>query len=277
MARRIKYSDGYLVCGDNLEVMKSMPDDFVDLCFGSPPYADAREYRELKFNLTGDAWVTWMMERWKEMRRITKGVVAMVVEGVTDDGCWSGEPALLMAELIRAKYHIRKPPIYERSGTPGSGGPQWLRNCYEFVVCTSKGKLPWSDNTAMGQPPKFPPGGNLTNRTVSGERVNQEFKQPEKANPGNIIRCGASGGGHMGCKIAHEGDAPFPEYLAEFFIRSFCSPGGVVLDPFVGTGTTISVARQTRRKFVGIDIRDSEIEKSTRRLINASLRQGFDI
>lgn len=287
------YNDGILVQGDNLEWMKDQPDDSVDLTFGSPPYEAQRTYRELKFDLKGGAWVSWMLSRWKEMQRITKGLVAMVVEGFTEDFEWSATPALLMAELKRGGFKLRKPPIYQRHGVPGTGGNEWLANKYEFVVCTSKGKLPWADNTAMGHSPEYGPGGLTSNRTKTGSRANEEFristrqkdgskvyrtaKMPEIANPGNIIYCGSIGLGRMGCNIAHEGDAPFPEFLAEFFIRSFCPPEGIVLEPFCGSGTTVSVARQHRRRFVGIDIRESEIEKTTRRLVNGALRQGFDI
>ena len=286
----IEYDDGILVCADNLEYMKSLPDDSVDLIFGSPPYEAQRTYRELQFNLTGDAWVEWMLERWIEMQRICRGLVAMVVEGYTKDFQWSATPALLMAKLHRAGFKLRKPVIYQRNGIPGTGGTDWLRNDYEFVICTSKDKLPWADNTVMGHPPKYGPGGAMSNRTKDGTRVrkfnwrnadgeivHKEYKQEKIANPGNIVNVGAVGGGNIGCKIAHEGDAPFPEKLAEFFIRSFCPPGGTVFEPFCGTGTTVSVARQHHRKFIGIDIRESEIEKSQRRLQNGLLRQGFDL
>ena len=81
----------------------------------------------------------------------------------------------------------------------------------------------------------------------------------------------------MGSDIAHEGEAPFPEKLAEFFILSCCPKDGIVLDPFVGSGTTVSVARQNRRRFIGIDIRQSQIEITSKRLQQATMRQGFDV
>ena len=76
----------------------------------------------------------------------------------------------------------------------------------------------------------------------------------------------------MGNKLAHENEAPFPEKLADFFIKSFCPPGGIVLDPFTGSGTTCAAAEKARRKWVGIDIRQSQVELSNKRLREA--RQG---
>ena len=170
------YEDGLLVCGDNLEYLRTLPNNSVDLVFGSPPYEAQRTYRELQFNLKGADWVRWMVERWVEMQRVCRGLVAMVVEGYTEDFEWSASPAMLMVALKDRGLKLRKPPIYRRYGVPGNGGLDYVRNDYEFVVVTSKGKLPWSDNTAMGKSPKFGPGGDCTNRDKAGDRVHLTHK-----------------------------------------------------------------------------------------------------
>jgi hypothetical protein len=182
-----------------------------------------------------------------------------------------------MADLHRAGVRLRKPPAFFRVGIPGSGGPDFWRNDYEFVVCSSKGKLPWSDNTATGHPPKFPPGGNPSHQSRDGrvnrprkqregnERRVRTYKPPTKSNPGNLIKC-HGGGGHMGSPIAHENEAPFPEKLAEAFVLSFCPKGGTVLDCFCGSGTTLAVAVRNEREAIGIDARESQVELSRRRL-----------
>src|SRR5574343_1677405 len=123
-----------IVHADCLEWMRSQPDKSVDLTFGSPPYEAARTYG-IGFNLKGQRWVDWMVERMVEMLRITNGLVAMVVEGQTRGYQWSATPALLEADLARRGVCLRKPPIYARVGIPGSGGPDWLANRYEFIVC----------------------------------------------------------------------------------------------------------------------------------------------
>jgi DNA modification methylase len=70
----------------------------------------------------------------------------------------------------------------------------------------------------------------------------------------------------MGSRLCHLNEAPFPERLAEFFVRSFCKPGGTVLDPFCGSGTTLAVARRHGRNAIGIDIRKSQIALTRKRL-----------
>jgi len=324
-----------LIVGDSLDVLKTLETDSVDLVFCSPPYEAARTYG-IGFQLRGQAWVDWALARFVECSRVSRGLVAWVVEGQTRKFQYTATPALLMADLHRAGVKLRKPPIFQRVGIPGSGGPDWLRNDYEFIVCASKGKLPWSDNTAMGHPPKWAPGGAMSNRQSDGARVNQwghsidsggtkqiegggtrsmgkrpshvivngrdqwggtlnkssgsgrktcgDFKPlardrlgtgqnlkgsdkvlPVLANPGNVIRVNV-GGGLMGSKLAHENEAPFPEKLAEFFVKSFCPPGGTVLDPFCGSGTTLAAALKNGRVGWGIDIRESQIDLTQRRL-----------
>lgn len=261
---------------DCLAVMELMADDSVDMVFCSPPYEAARSYG-IDFKLRGQEWVDWAVERYLECCRISRGLVAWVVEGQTRDFRWTATPALLMADLHRAGVRLRKPPIYARVGIPGSGGPDWWRNDYEFVICSSKGKLPWSDNTAVGHPPKCPPGGNPSHHSRDG-RVNNPrpqregdtkrvriYQPPEKANPGNIVNC-HGGGGHMGSKLAHQNEAPFPEKLAEAFILSFCPPNGTVLDCFCGSGTTLAVANKHGRNAIGVDIRGSQVALTEMRL-----------
>ena len=262
--------------GDCLDLLKQLPDNSVDLVLCSPPYEDARTYG-IGFRLKGQEWVDWSVERYLECVRVCRGLVVWVVEGKTKDFRWTATPALLMADLHRKGVRLRKPPVYKRVGIPGSGGPDWWRNDYEFCVCSSKGKLPWSDNTATGEPPKYPAGGNPSHHSRDGRinrpRLQREgdtrrvrtYSPPEKANPGNVIEC-HGGGGHMGSKLAHENEAPFPEKLVEPFIKCFCPPGGVVLDPFCGSGTTLAVADRLGRNAIGFDVRASQVELSGRRV-----------
>lgn len=290
-----------LICGDVIEVLPKLEETSVDLVFGSPPYEDARTYG-IDFNLKGQEWVDWMVEVYSQSLRVCKGLVAFVVQGRTRKYKWSCTPALLMADLHRNGFNLRRPAIFQRFGVPGSGGRDWLKCNHEYIICATKGgKLPWSDNTACGNVPKYGPGGPCSNRKKDGSRINQwggtgkqtdrrkdgktinikkpshkyfdpanlpkDFVPPNLCNPGDVIDCGAMGKGHMGNKLAHENEAPFPEKLAEFFIRSFCPPGGIVLDPFCGSGTTCAVAKKNGRKYIGVDVRESQIQLTKKRLM----------
>jgi DNA modification methylase len=113
----------------------------------------------------------------------------------------------------------------------------------------------------------------ITARMADETTQIQGYSVPVKANPGNFIDCTEAseviecivGGGVMGDRLCHENEAPFPEKLAEFFVRSFCPPDGTVLDPFCGSGTTLAVAQQLGRHSIGVDIRESQVDLSSRR------------
>ncbi len=322
--------------GDCLQVLEGLKPDSVDLVFGSPPYEDARSYGALDFSLKGQDWVDWAVPRFEVCLRICRGLVAWVIQGKTRKYGWSCTPALFMADLHRRGIHLRNPPIFHRVGIPGSGGPDWLRSDYEWVVCATKGgRLPWSDNTAMGHPVKHAPGGEMSHRLRSGARVNQWGGRVERgmpivtkdgarsgghrpshrvvksgymtsaasradtghesmsgtwnedgtitrkggslyqplavANPGNVVSVN-TGGGAMGSELASKSVAPFPEKLAAFFVKSFCRPGGIVLDPFSGSGTTAAVAVKTGRDFIAVDF-DPRMMKLTRERVREARRK----
>lgn len=135
-----------------------------------------------------------------------------------------------------------------------------------------------------------------TKREANGETRDQNYVVPAIANPGNVIQqtytaeevraiikdlLGVEssdvskhlvGGGLMGDKRAHENEAPYPETLPEFFIRSFCPPEGTVCDVFSGSGTTAAVALRHGRSFFGCDVRESQVALTKRRISEVQVR-----
>ena len=303
-----------LILGDCLSVMAGMEPSSVDLAFGSPPYCDARTYG-INAQRNCIEWVDWMLEVTEAAARITRGPVLWVAAGVTRKrNYWPACEGLIWEWWKRGGEHqLYRPCIYHRIGIPGSGGKDWLRADTEYVLCFKRpGALAWADNTAMGHPPKWAPGGEMSYRLTDGQRRNQwggsydlqsmsnartkndkrdktfrpshrthtkaradgtmevqNYIAPVLANPGNLIQDSYTadevaslldeagsvthhivGGGCMGDRLAHENEAPFSQALAGFFVRSFCPPGGTVLDPFSGSGTTAAVAVKHERQAI---------------------------
>lgn len=277
--------------GDILEVLPLLPANSIDLIFGSPPYCDARTYG-IDAQRGCREWVDWMLEVSLAAARVCRGPVLWVVAGVTRKrNYWPAPEGLLWKWWERGgDCQCYRPCFFHRVGIPGSGGDDWFRHDVEYVLCLKRpGKLPWSDNTAMGHPPKFEPGGTMSYRDQKGRRKNfhlaakrvshtkrnpngemdvQFYRPPKIANPGNLVSLKV-GGGHLGSKLAHKNEAPFPEKLAKWFILSCCPEGGMVLDPFLGSGTTLRVAIDNSRRGIGIDVRESQCRIAVERL-----RQG---
>lgn len=305
-----------------------LDDQSVDVTIGSPPYADARTYG-IGAQRSCVEWVMWMLRITQEAQRVTRGPVIWIAAGVTRDRNYWPICEGLMWEWwkLGGEAQLYRPAFWHRVGIPGSGGKDWLRADVEYCMCFKRpGKLAWSDNTACGHPPKWAPGGSMSNRLSNGARVNQwghpidsggtngsiddvtcgkslpshfmvgpnrrangEYKlstrqkvqtrrkpngerprdgvynMPTLANPGTLIKV-ITGGGVMGHKLAHENEAPYPVKLAEFFVKSFCPPGGIVLDCFGGSGTTAHAATVNGRGFISSDIRFNQCELMRRRL-----------
>lgn len=287
-----------------LDWAPGQPADRFDLVFGSPPYMDARTYG-IDAQRDCEEWVEWMLRVSIACARICRGPVFWVVAGVTRKrNYWPG-PEGLMWEWWKRGGQLYRPCAFHRVGIPGSGGDDYLRADWEYIVCLKRpGKLAWSDNKAAGHAPKHRPGGAFSHRKKDGRRVGekqmtrrkadgrrtktfhagkkytkqnadgelleQNYVPPDIANPGNVFS-GKVGKGHMGNDLAHENEAPFPEWLVEPFVVSFCPPGGTVLDPFCGSGTTLAVAQRCGRNAVGVDLRPSQIEICKKRLAQKPL------
>lgn len=276
-----------LHCGDALAFLAGLPTNSVDLVFCSPPYTDARTYG-VAADRDSAAWVEWLRPIVREMCRVSKGLAFLNVSDSVKDCRYQSGPEWLHADLTRLdSLHAIRPYVWVKSGPdfddpgngqPGSGARHFHRNDYEPVYGYAEPhKLPprWSDNTAFGHKPIWATGGRTTMRAKDGKRrvgptAGKMSRlgvagQPEIANPGNVIRA-LVGGGHLGHPLAHEGEAPMPVAVAERFVCWFCPPNGIVCDPFLGSGTTAHAAVIHGRRFVGCDLRDSQVDLSRRRL-----------
>ena len=87
-----------IIWGENLSELKKLETDSVDLVFTSPPYEAARTY-DISFDKSGEEWVEWAFVRFQECLRVSRGLVAWVVEGQTKDFDYSAtKGAYLMAD-----------------------------------------------------------------------------------------------------------------------------------------------------------------------------------
>ena len=78
---------------------------------------------------------------------------------------------------------------------------------------------------------------------------------------------------HMATECANKNhSATFPVDLPAWFIRLFTKEDDIVLDPFIGSGSTALAAIQLGRNYVGIDINEEYIELARKRITNTQIR-----
>lgn len=304
-----------IIQSDCFEFLRAQPERNIDLVMGSPPYTDARTYDDGTLPpgavVVRDClqWVDWMLDVTAAAVHACKGLVLWVCAGVQRELNYWPAPEGLVWEWWKRGNHLWRPCVWWKvdendggTGIPGSGGKQWLRNDWEYVLAFKReGWLPWADPLVMGHPPVVPRlGGEMSNRSQDGQRANDPWQKrgrdnnlggrtkggrlsenhsrpmPKIANPGNVIVVSRHpeanivkarvGGKHMGSKLCHFSEAPYPEALAEFFVRSFCLPGGLCCDPFLGSGTTAVAAIRHGRNFIGCDLRESQVRLAKKRI-----------
>lgn len=253
-----------LLIGDCLKVVDGWPDDCVDLVFGSPPYPEKGErYGGRSKRWPSLEWAHWMLEVTQRCIRACRGPVLWVVNGSAKGG-YNPACERLMVLAADQGIQVERPVIWHKNAPPNRH--DWFGNDWEYILAFRKGPIPHWDWEAIGTPPAYKSGGRFRQRNSKGERVlGSEYPQNKVTRPRDVLRV-TVGGGHLGSPLAHQNEAPFPEKLVEPFVKALCPRGGIVLDPFCGSGTTCAVAAKLGRDYIGIDIREDQIALSQKRL-----------
>lgn len=263
MAGQQKY---HLATGDCTALMRTMPDQSVDLVFGSPPYAEKGErYIGGSKQWKTDGWVDWMLAVTTEAMRVSKGYVLWVANGAVRQRRYLPACEGLIWKAHKAGLICERPCIWHKNAPPNRR--DWFGNDWEFVLAFKRpGGGLYFNWEAVAEAPKYQKGGRFRQRGSDGNRrMGSEYPTNKLARPRDVVRV-TVGGGHLGSELAHENEAPFPEKLADYFVQT-CSPvGGVVLDPFSGSGTTGAICIKSGRRYIGFDVRESQVELTQRRI-----------
>lgn len=252
-----------LILGDAAERLKEIPDGSVDLTVTSPPYDNLRKYDGYSFDFEAIA---------RELYRVTKpgGVVVWVVGDATVKGSETGtsfRQALYFKDACGFRlhdtmiYHAEKPPLthnrYEQK--------------FEYMFVLSKGVIKTFKPIMV--PSKFA-GKDTSARTMRQDRDeltcrNKPGKVADMKIKGNIWTFSPQGDKSTKDAMVFKHPAIFPEQLAADHISSWSNIGDVVLDPFLGSGTTGKMAVLAGRKFIGIEISDQYLDIARQRIEQA--------
>jgi site-specific DNA-methyltransferase (adenine-specific) len=253
-----------IICGDNCEIMRQMPSESIDLVVTSPPYDDLRTYGGHSWDFYGVAW---------NLKRLLKpgGVIVWVVNDETKDGDETGTSFRQALHFKDVGLRLHDTMIWDKGGFTAVGstsvryGPST-----EYMFVASKGK-PAAFNPIRDRPNIHAGATRKAGRLVrlpSGEMLRKTHEVKPAADFGirfnvwKVANPGVAGQAHP---------ATFPESLARDHILSWSNPGDVVLDPFSGSGTTAKMARETGRRFIGIEVNPEYVEMSRKRLAQQAL------
>jgi DNA modification methylase len=245
--------------GDNCEVLCSLEKESVDLVVTSPPYDDLRTYGGHSWDFYGVAW---------NLKRVLKpgGVIVWVVADATKDGSETGSSMEQALHFKRIGFNIHDTMLYMRD-SPFPGGNRYKQG-FEYMFVMSIG-APKTTNIIKDRPNVYagkPVLGTVRKNKgdekeqvhgVSERKVFSEFG--ERYNSWNYWNTKIDA-------LVNAHPAPFPEQLAKDHIQSWSNPGDVVLDPFLGSGTTLKAAKELGRIGIGIDVNRIYVEIAAKRL-----------
>jgi site-specific DNA-methyltransferase (adenine-specific) len=235
-----------IYCMDNIQGMAKLGANTIDLTVTSPPYDDLRKYNGYSFDFEhiarGLYWVTKL-----------GGVVVWVVGDATKDGnesCTSFKQALYFRQI---GFNLLDTMIYSKGAQGGAKGSSYCyTQSFEYMFVFTKGKIK-TCNLLKDRKNEYQKDGKSTMRKAHGKTIEFQAKPNEFSKRTNVWEI--RGGYMVGSpdKITFEHPATFPESLAQDHILSWSNEGDLVLDPFMGSGTTAKMAKLYKRNFIGFD------------------------
>lgn len=245
---------------DCLEGMKSIPDGSVDMTLTSPPYDNLRTY---------DNTLVWNKEVWenviKELYRVTKdgGIVVWIVGDATIKGSETGTSFKQALYFKEVGFNLHDTMIYSKPNAPLSH--KRYEQEFEYMFIFSKCKIITFNgikdkiNKHYGDKisgSKRDVGSGET-RKLSGQKQGKKIAQYGLR--GNIWHI-------PNRKERYNHPAIFPEQLAHDHIKTWSNENDIILDPFMGSGTTAIACINTQRNFIGFEVNKDYYDIACKRI-----------
>ena len=238
--------------GDCLEVMKELPDNSIDLCISSPPYNIGKSYNT--YNDTRKAYIDWSIQVWNEVCRLLKDNGHLFVNiqyqkntpfdiyKIFDNINWKLQNNIIWAKAVEIDGYVR-------GYTTPHNSKRYLQNGWEHIFHFTKNgntniDLEYSSvpyNTDYNNAERnFKRSGRNWRPTTNAWHFTYKSKATKEITK------------QIAGKVKHP--AIFPEKLVAKCIKVSGLKKGVVLDNFMGTGTTGLVSQKYNLDFIGIEI-----------------------
>lgn len=259
--------------GNNLEVMREMESESVDICVTSPPYNLDMPYGEHKDNMPYDVYLDLMEETFAEVKRLLKpnGHLFVNVAGSSTQP-WIG---MDVAQRLRNHYILQNNICWVKS----------FENVKEGVIRGHD--KPVNSNRFLGRSWEFmyhftKEGISPIDRKASGVLYAPEWREQNMARTGKdwrptnntwFIPYEMKGWGRK--KINGTHPAAYPKALVDKCIK-LAGAEGVLLDPYVGSGTSVVAALDNGLEGIGIDIDRDYLDFAEER-IQGECRNIFSI
>ena len=288
--------------GDCIELLKTLDEESVNCCVTSPPYWGLRDYGtadQLGLEETPEEYVANMVKVFSEVKRVltkdgtlwlnlgdsyagncsrtSSGRAGMGKEreGIysrTGDGLKSkdlvGIPWRVAFALQADGWYLRQDIIWHKPNPMPESVADRCTKAHEYIFLLSKSSKYYYDHEAVKEKAKTEPQSRNKNR----EGYNADYPKGDRFSEGDRV-FGADGLANkrsvwtVNTKPYPEAHfATYPKKLSRPCIKAGCPQGGVVLDPFGGSGTTAEVANELQRDAILCELNPKYCELIEKRL-----------
>lgn len=258
-AAKSKASYVSLFSGDSIDLLRAMPADSVDLTVTSPPYCMGREYEK---SHSVDDFIEAHKIILPEIVRITRpggSICWQVGHHISAQGAYPLDYAIFSLLQDNEAVTLRNRIVWTFSH--GLHGAVRFSGRHETVLWYTKGPKYHFDLDAVRVPQKYP-----GKRHYKGPLKGEYSGNPKGKNPGDVWNIPNVKGNHVE-KVDHP--CQFPVALVQRLVRGLCPAKGLVLDPFMGSGSAGVAAALEGRRFVGAELDSDYLAIARRRIREA--------
>lgn len=246
-----------VLCGNCLDVLKTLPSESVNLIFTSPPYERKRDgFRgEESFGLglsSSEAYVIRLKPILVELKRVLRqdGNFFLNFQGQIHDGYYSLTEQMIPIQAVKVGWNYVQPHYWVKTNAHPDNFDKRLKNAVELIWHFVKSKEYKVYKDAVRVP------------AIWADKDSRTWKyNPKGADPSNVL---------ISKKTQKQSEihpALMPLDLAEKYVKYGSTENNVVLDPFCGSGTTLIATHKLGRKWIGIDINPEYVEMAKKRIM----------
>src|SRR3989344_4887033 len=252
-----------IICGDCLNVLRQIPDSHISLVVTSPPYAEQRKnlYSSISEAIYPDWTVAWLSECIRILQ--PTGSVAIVIRPHIRNNQISDYVLKTRLAVRAAGWYECEELIWIKPNSPPLGSLKRPRRAWESILWFSRSSNPFCDPKANGQE-----SDRIGLQSKKGVGV---YKSGVSDPTVGIARCRdyvEIGTSKVDRSKENTHPAQYPQELAAWIIRLLSPKTSVVLDPFMGSGTTAAACLETERNYLGIEVSEEYCEYARRRIKN---------